>query len=208
MHQPPDTHNSLIVRLRDPRDVQAWAEFTEIYQPLVYRLARGMNMQHSDAVDATQEVMLHLTDAVRRWQPDRSRGTFRGWLHQVAKNVMLRFMERQNRQPRTSGNTSNVHKLSQLPEEVDTASVFDSEFKRHVFAWAARRVQAEFEARSWSAFWETFVAERAVAEYSRSENISTGAIYIARCRVLKRLREIVEEQLNNDWRDVPAESLE
>jgi hypothetical protein len=47
-----------------------------------------------------------------------------------------------------------------------------------------------------------------VAEYALAEKISTGAVYIARCRVLKRLREIVEEQLNNDWSDVPVESLE
>ena len=91
--QAPETRPSLILRLRNLDDVQAWNEFTEIYEPLVFRLARKLGMQHAAALEAKQEVLLHLAKAIESWQPQTG-GTFRGWLYRVARNVMLRHAER------------------------------------------------------------------------------------------------------------------
>jgi RNA polymerase sigma-70 factor (ECF subfamily) len=199
MPEAPETRQTLILRLRNPGDAEAWRAFVDIYQPLVYRLARHLGMQHADALEATQEVMLHLADAVGKWQPDPSRGTFRGWLYRVARNVMLRFLEVRAKQPSASGDSNHFRAIQQT---VDPAcyesSVFDYEFRRQVFAWATRLVRNEFESNTWHAFWRTFVEQQPVESVAESLEMSRGAIYVARSRVMKRLRHVVQARLADD----------
>ena len=89
--------------------------------------------------------------------------------------------------------------------------MFDDEFRRQVFAWATQQVKDEFEARTWRAFWDTFVLRQSVVQVAAALHVSKGAVYVARCRVLKRLRQTVQKQIDEDWPDVdtdkPAEEM-
>ena len=67
MHKQPNTNASLILRLRNPDDADAWAEFVEIYEPLIYGLIRSKGFQHADAAELTQEVLLAVVRSVGRW---------------------------------------------------------------------------------------------------------------------------------------------
>lgn len=76
MEQFPDTRRSLLVRLREPTDDVAWAEFIEIYDPLVYRLARRRGLQDADARDLCQEVLRTVARAIDRWDPNPKKEHF------------------------------------------------------------------------------------------------------------------------------------
>ena len=96
MTNPPTTRPSLLVRIRDARDAEAWREFVRLYSPLVYRFARRKGLQDADAADVTQDVMRAVMSSVRRLDYDPDRGSFRGWLFtlDLAKSrVMARLKE-------------------------------------------------------------------------------------------------------------------
>jgi RNA polymerase sigma-70 factor (ECF subfamily) len=78
MTDSPATRQSLLVRLKDPRDGQAWGEFVAIYAPLIDRLARAKGFQEADAADLAQDVFRAVAGAIDRYDPDPARGSFRG----------------------------------------------------------------------------------------------------------------------------------
>jgi RNA polymerase sigma-70 factor (ECF subfamily) len=205
MDESPATRRSLIVKLRDPADSAAWREFMAIYEPLVYRLARRRGLQDADARDLCQEVFRAVAQAIERWDPDPARGTFRGWLSRIARNLLINFLTRRPHQPLGSGATSVQELLEAQPADAPSATVlFEAEYRRRLFQWAAEDVQAEFARATWQAFWQTAVDARAPRDVAAELGLSVGAIYIARSRVLARLKRKIE-QLGDQAADLLSE---
>jgi RNA polymerase sigma factor (sigma-70 family) len=192
----PGTRHSLIVKLRDPANSAEWAEFMALYEPLVYRLARRKGLQDADALDICQEVFRAVAGAVERWQPGR--GSFRGWVSQITRNLLINFLTRGLRHPRGSGESSVQELLEAQPADDPSATaLFEAEYERQIFRWAAEEIRNEFAPATWQAFWSTAVEGRVPTEVAALLGISAGAVYVARSRVLARLKRRIE-QLGNE----------
>jgi RNA polymerase sigma-70 factor (ECF subfamily) len=197
MDESPATRCSLIVKLRDPADSAAWSEFIAIYEPLVYRLARRKGLQDADARDLCQEVFQAVARAIDRWEPGR--GSFRGWLSRVARNLIINFLTRRKYQSRGSG-ASSIQEMLQTQPAVDpsVSALFELEYERSLFRWAADEIRGEFTAATWRAFWQTALEERSPADVAAELGLSIGAVYVARSRVLARLKRRIEQRENDD----------
>ena len=194
MSEAPTTRLSLLVRLRDAQDEQAWAEFVEIYHPLVYKLARQRGLQDADAADLAQEVFRAVAVAVSRYDPDPAKGSFRGWLSTIARNLIVNLLRAQRRQFQGSGETNIIELLEAQPApECEESVLFDTEHRRCLLAWAADRVRDEFAESAWQAFWQTAVEGKGPKDVARELNLSPGAVYVAKSRVIARLREKIQE---------------
>jgi RNA polymerase sigma factor (sigma-70 family) len=203
MDESPATRRSLIVKLRDSTNAAAWSEFVTLYEPLVYRLARAKGLQDADAQDLCQEVFRAVAQAVDRWDPER--GSFRGWLSRIARNLLINFLNRRQNQLRGSGSTSVQELLDAHPVADPSASaLFEAEYRRRVFQCAADDVRGEFAPSTWQAFWQTAVEAHAPNAVAAELGISVGAVYIARSRVLARLRRRIE-QLGDEAADLMSE---
>jgi len=188
----PETRNSLLIELRDPANQQAWQEFTDIYRPLVYRLARMRGLQHADADDLSQQVLLSVAGAIGRWESDPQRARFRTWLKRVADNAITNALTRMKPDQGT-GRTSVAIRLHAEPVANGPSSeLLCIEYQREVFQWAARQIKDEFRRNTWDAFWLTSVEGVDINEVADQLNKSRGAIYIARSRVIRRLNEKVQ----------------
>ena len=193
MDDTPATRPSLLVRLRDFQDQQSWEEFYTIYQPLVFRMARNQGFQDADAAELTQEVFVAVASAIERWDPDPQRGSFRGWLFRIARNLMINWLAYRRKHPTGAGNSNIRQLLAEQPDpHQEDSAVFDREYRRQAFAWAAEQIQHEFHDSTWQAFWLTSVNNQPVPEAAKKLNISAGAVYIARSRVMARLRQKIE----------------
>lgn len=192
MHDWPETSESLILRVKDPEDEVAWSQFLAIYRPIVYRLARGRGLQHADAEDLAQKVFVSVARAVQCWQTGEGAPPFRAWLARIARNAIINAVTRQWPDLGT-GSTSVQELLDQVPDDENVTAEFLRESRIEAFRWAAGQIADEFNEATWAMFWETAVDGRSVAEVAASHSRSTGAVYMARFRVMQRLKQKVLE---------------
>ncbi len=189
------TRGSLLIRLRDAQNHAAWREFVELYQPVIYRLCRRKGVRHNDAEDLVQQVLVSVAKAVDRFDAASEKGTFRGWIYRISHNVIVNFLSRdlpKNKTASANEATAWQDALVQTAAK-DNSSLVRMEVRRQLFREAAGRAREEFEESTFRAFWLTAVEDLPIEEAAKKLNKSTGAIYAARSRVLKRLREIVQE---------------
>jgi RNA polymerase sigma-70 factor (ECF subfamily) len=186
------TRLTLIERLRDLSDQAAWSQFVQVYSPLVFRYARRRGLQDADAADVTQDVLRTVARRMGAFEYDRSRGTFRGWLLAVARSRIADLVESRRRAGAASGGDTAQWLLESLPES-DEESYWEREHRQCLFDWACSRARGDFQEATWNAFWQTSVEGRAPQEAAQSLGMSVGAVYIARSRVLARLKELIAE---------------
>ena len=180
--------------MRDARNQQAWTEFLEIYEPLIGRLVRRRGLKSADAAEVTQEVLVAVSGAINRWEANPDRGSFRGWLATITRNLVVNFLIRQSRHPRGNGDTAFRQWLEEQPApEGELSALFDLERKRQTFRWASDQIRSEFRESTWKAFWMTAVENGDVGTVARELGVTVGVVYVSRSRVMKRLREVAEQ---------------
>jgi len=188
----PETRASLILRLPDAADARAWDEFIAVYAPLVYRLARRRGLQPADADDVVQDVLAAVARSVEGWLGTPGRGPFRAWLLTIARNLTVNALTRGKHRTLVTGNRDVADWLTQQADKNgDAESQIDGEYRRELFRYSAERVRDEVAERTWQAFWRSTVGQEPIAAVAAELKMSVGSVYIARSRVMARLREVV-----------------
>jgi RNA polymerase sigma-70 factor (ECF subfamily) len=178
-----DTPASLLDRLRGPTDQVAWERFTRLYTPLLFHWARRLGLGQDDAADLVQDVLVTLVRELPRFEYDPGR-SFRGWLRTVTLNSW-----RNNRRRAELV----VPAGSPAPEAVaapdGALEIDEAEYRRYLVGKALGTMRAGFRPTTWKACWEHVVCGRPAADVAAEFGISEGAVYVAKSRVVRRLRE-------------------
>lgn len=204
---PTETRASLLIRLKNGEDQQAWQDFVAIYEPLVLRIAIGKGLQPADAHDLAQEVLTRAAARLADWELAADRGSLRGWLSTVTRNLVVDFLRQRSRRPQPI--SDSMLQIQPGREEQDE-EWFSREEQQQIFRWAASRAESQVTASTWQAFWLTAVENRPAAEVARTLGISIGAVYIARSRTMARIRELASSVLEHstEWRQTAPEDLQ
>lgn len=190
----PTTRASLLLRLCDSEDHEAWVEFVNLYEPVIYRALRQRGLQDADARDVMQELLLAVSRSIDRWQPRKPSGSFRSWLGRVTRNLVVNWLKQRGRRTVPAGGSDLKSLLDMLPAADDPDSIeFDRELRRVLFHRAGERVRGEVQRATWEAFWETAVMGTSVADAASKLGMSAEAVRVAKCRVLARVRAVVAE---------------
>lgn len=169
-----------MLRLKDHSDASAWNEFVDVYSPLIYDYCRTRALQSSDAADVTQEVLLRFSKAIRSFEYDREKGLFRDWLARIVLNEIRRH-------------TKKPAQLIMPSEEFDKdygnlASSWNEQFQQHIFSKALERTKANFNDETWVMFELSWIQKLPSEQVAQNLGVGVERIYVARSRVLKRLR--------------------
>ena|ERR1700722_8541230 len=179
----PPTRLTLLNRIRNPRDQEAWDEFVALYGPLVYGFIRKRVPQDADAADMMQEVL----SAIARGTYDHRRGPFHKWLLTVTLNELRDFFARRNHEISIVASSDLEEHPSKVEEEWEQAH------KQRLFDRAAELVRAETNPVHWQAFWLTAVEDKTGKEVASILRLTISNIFSVKSRIMARIRELVQQ---------------
>ena len=201
MNFDPDTRISLIARMCDKSDNDAWSEFVQIYQPVIQRFVQKHGLQYADAAEVTQEVLGGVVKSIESWDGSKEGSTFRGWLFRITRNKAVDFIRKRAKQKVV--NTDSQFGMSQFvdPKVTQPEQEFQIEYERQLFHWAAEKIQPTVKPVNWRAFWMSAIEGLTVDEVASELKIDSSTVYVARCRIMKRISKLVQERLNDSSDD-------
>lgn len=180
-----------MLRRVQAQEPEAWHVLVEAFGPVVHGWCRRAGLNASDAADVGQDVFQAVAQAIPQFRREQQGDTFRGWLWRIAQHKITDYWRRREREAPGVGGTNFQGLLAQVAaeESVFEASGLDVVKPREDFQQGLDVVRAEFEERSWQAFWLATVDGRAPAEVAEELGMSRTAVYIAKSRILRRLRD-------------------
>jgi RNA polymerase sigma-70 factor (ECF subfamily) len=181
---------SLLARVK-AKEEGAGDRLLFLYEPVVVAWCRGAGVPAGDAEDVSQEVFQAVFSGIDRFRREREEDTFRGWLYGVTRNKVRDYWRRCADRPQAAGGSDAQDALAQAPDNVTSGLSWHCESPEigGLFRRALEIVQSEFEQHTYQAFWRVTIEEETPAEAAAALGMSAGAVYVAKSRVLKRLRE-------------------
>ena len=189
------------MRVRQPDDREAWDAFVSRYAPKIFNWCRRYHLQESDAADVTQEVLVKLVRAMRSFQYDPSRGSFRGWLKTVTANAVRDMIATMKKAGRGSGDTSVAQVLANVEDEHAANALsqeIESCYRQELLAEAERLVRERVQAHTWEAYRLTAMEQLLAAQVAETLKMPVSEVYVAKSRVLKMLREVVQKMMDGE----------
>jgi RNA polymerase sigma-70 factor (ECF subfamily) len=185
------TQLSLIDRLGDLDDRDAWTTFIEIYHPAILASLRRRGLQDSDADDVAQKVLMSVARSLAARPHDPNVAMFRTWLQTIIKNAASNAIQRQPKDRAVGGEAADA--FQNLVEPYQNSVWDDLDYRRSLLEKAAQRIQNDYTPDVWTAFWRTAILGESIEDVAASQGKSVGSIYAARSRVIKRLRDEVQK---------------
>jgi RNA polymerase sigma-70 factor (ECF subfamily) len=186
------TRPSLLLRIRNPHDSEAWTAFVDFYGPLVYRYCRLRGLQDADAAEVTQEVFLQVHQSIRTFEYQPERGRFRNWLGTVTRHKLYRF------QKKGVAAVSSAQVLSEMDSSeavgsVESETQWTEAFNAHLLRSALTRIRPHFTDSTWKAFVSLWLENRPASQVARELEQPVEVVYRSKSRVLQRLQAEVQQ---------------
>jgi RNA polymerase sigma-70 factor, ECF subfamily len=187
---PGSTSLGLLERIK-ALDQAAWERLVSLYSPLVYGWCRQAGLQAADAADVGQEVFRSVARKIGDFRRAREGDTFRGWLRTITRNKIRDSIRRKRTELVGVGGSDAQRRLLQVESVVCDAidDPRDDSDRRILYHRVIELVHREFAERTWQAFWRVALDEQRPADVASALGMSVNAVYLAKSRVLRRLRE-------------------
>jgi RNA polymerase sigma-70 factor (ECF subfamily) len=184
------TSATLLERLRDRTDAEAWRRLVDLYSPLLTCWLRRHALQSADVEDLVQEVLMTVAREAPQFRHSGRPGAFRHWLRTILANRLREFWRARRIRPAATGDSDFAVLLDQLADpDSGISRLWDQEHDQHL----ARRLLAMIEPQFAPATWQAF--RRVVLDGARPDTVAAelgmtvNAVFISKSRVLQRLRE-------------------
>lgn len=178
------------VRARRP---EAWRRLVDLYGPVVYHWCRLGGLSKDDAPDVVQDIFTDLVRNIGRFKREQPGDSFAAWLRTVTRNKIVDHFRRLRGRPIAQGGTNACNLIQQVPEEPELSkSLTPDETNSLILPLGLKMLRAEFEERTWQAFWRAMVEHQPPTRIALELGMSIDAVYQAKSRILRRLRQEME----------------
>lgn len=188
-----ETSLSLLGRLRRSPESENWNRLVDLYAPLTREWLRKYDVQDSDADDLVQEVLLAVSKDLGKFEHAGQPGAFRGWLKAILVNRLRKFWRARDRRPQARGDSDIQARLAQLENPASEMSrIWNRQHDQYVLRQLLALAEPHFAPITWKAFCRVALDGARADVVARELNISLNAVFIAKSRVLSRLRQEAE----------------
>ncbi len=189
------TSATLLSRVRNPADKVAWREFDTRYGEMIVRYGRRCGLQHADAEDIRQIVMVRLSKALLAFNYSPVRGKFRSFVGRIVRNEVIRLLSRPNIASRRVDSDGGASREPVNEEKRDRQ--WEREWADHHLRRAVARLRRTHEPRSIDVF-EQLLAGQTVERVAADFKITTQAVHKVKQRIRNRLKELIAGQIREE----------
>ncbi len=182
------TRASLLVRIKDARDTEAWAQFHDIYAPLIYRYARKRGLSREDAEDVRSKCYEAVVQQIKTFDYAKSRGGFKAWLRTIVDRRVIDLYRKKREQRAGSDVLRQVEADQPSPEEV-----WERQWRKQHLKYCVEQIRSEVSQRTFEAFSIVVIDGRPVLEACDELGLNRGQVYKAKARMLQRVRKKMAE---------------
>ena len=175
------TRVSLIQRVRDVSNKEAWTQFVTIYTPIILGYCHNRGIRAQDAQDVTQEVFRNLAKALPEFELNYDVGSFRSWLFTITRNKVNTWHTKVRK---------NHELLESDTDEREQA--WEASYMSQLFSEACKTVKEDVEPESWDTFWAIVMDDQPASDLAQKEGVSIDVIYKRKSRVSKKVKEAIK----------------
>jgi RNA polymerase sigma-70 factor, ECF subfamily len=176
------------IRIYDP---QQWKRMVGAYAPLIYRWCVRAGARADDAPDIVQEVFRAAAARIGDFNKKQD-GSFHGWMWMITRNKLGDYFRRSKVEPTAVGGSDFLHQLQLIPDVDAEMLIGTNDGLADICQGMLALIGAEFSEKTWQAFWLTAVEGRYPADVAAELGMSVNSVYLAKGRVLRRLRDAIE----------------
>lgn len=187
----PTLSSDTLRRLRE-KNPDGWRSLIAVFSPVVYRWSRQAGISEDESADIVQEVFASVARSLHRFRREQPSGSFRSWIATITRNKIHDHYRRVRRRPIAFGGTDAMAHWQEIAES-EESSWTNEAISGQVARQALALLQAEFQERTWRAFWLTAIEDQPADGVARDLGMSLASVYQSKCRVLRRLREWMAE---------------
>jgi RNA polymerase sigma-70 factor (ECF subfamily) len=189
-----ETSITLLDNLRSRPSPAAWDRLISIYTPLIHDWLRRHGITGADADDLGQEVLAVVVRELPQFRHDGRTGAFRRWLRLITVHRLRDFCRARHARPRAVGGSEFDAMLDQLEDpNSDLSRLWDREHDQHVARGLLAYLEPLFEPSTWAAFRRVVLDGVKASQAAAELGLSVNAVLIAKSRILRRLREEIQE---------------
>jgi RNA polymerase sigma-70 factor, ECF subfamily len=183
------TSHTLLQQIQ-ANSAEAWPRLDQLYRPFLYGWFRRQGLPHAEAEDLCQEVLLVVARELPGFDHSGRAGAFRHWLRAIALHQAQSYWRSRRRHARAAGGSDAQDVLERWPEGADGADQWDRDHDRHVLQHLLHQVAGEVEPKTLQGFRRLALEGAAPESVAAELGMTVGAVYIAKSRVLRRLRDL------------------
>ena len=181
------TRQTLLQRVRDPADAEAWGEFHALYAPLVLRFALAQGLPAGDAEEIRDRCFEIVVQRMPGFDYARERGSFKAWLYRIVHGMVVDFLRARRPAPHESAALRTHIDAAPGPEEL-----WERSWRAEHLRYGLERAHERLPERTYRAFELLLLEEKSVPEVERELGMNANQVYKAKARALLEVRRVLE----------------